>query len=132
MNQLLSISLHAAIIAVCLTPNVAAADNGATPTETNAPRVKSPATHSSVQPVFNFSLTAATNYIFRGMSQTDNNAAAFGKGMLIYQDFYIGVDGENVDFNHRNEGEYDLSAGWKPTLADFNFDLGMIRYGSIS
>ena len=132
MNKFPTVSIAAIIVAICLVSGVARADNNATPAETNAPPVKTPETDSSAGPVFNFSLTGATNYIFRGISQTDNDPAAFGKAMVSYQDFYVGVGGENVDFNHRNEGEYDLSGGWKPTLNDFNFDLGWIRYGYIN
>jgi uncharacterized protein (TIGR02001 family) len=119
------------MIAIFLASGSAHADNGATPTESNAPPAKAATPDDSIKPVLSFSLTGATNYIFRGISQTDNNPAIFGKAMVSYQDFYVGVGGENVDFSHRNEGEYDLSAGWKPTFDDFNFDLGMIRYGYI-
>ena len=36
---------------------------------------------------------------------------------------------ENVDFHNSTDAEYDLSAGWKPTVSGFNLDLGVIRYG---
>ena len=132
MNKFPTVLITAMIVAICLASGTALADNNATPAESNAPPVKTPETDSSAGPVFNFSVTGATNYIFRGISQTDNNPAVFAKAMVSYQDFYFGVGGENVDFSHRTEGEYDLSAGWKPTLDDFNFDLGWIRYGYIN
>ncbi len=82
-------------------------------------------------PVFAFTATAASNYIFRGISQTENGAAVFGSGRVSYNDFYAGVGIENVDFHNSTKAEYDLSAGWTPVVDGFRFDLGVVRYGYI-
>jgi uncharacterized protein (TIGR02001 family) len=82
-------------------------------------------------PVFAFTATAASNYVFRGISQTENGAAVFGSGRVSYDNFYAGVGIENVDFHNSTSAEYDLSAGWTPVVDGFRFDLGVVRYGYI-
>lgn len=76
-----------------------------------------------------FNVTAASDYLFRGVSQTENGAAGFVAGKVTYDDFYAGVGGENVNFHNGITGEYDLSAGWAPVYDNFNFTVGAIRYG---
>jgi len=83
-------------------------------------------------PVFTYSVTAASNYIFRGVSQTENGAAVFGAARVSYDQFYAGTGIENVDFHNSTDAEYDLSAGWTPKFEGFRFDLGLIRYGYIN
>ncbi len=80
-------------------------------------------------PIWNFSLTAASDYMFRGVSQTENGPAGFVAAKMTYDGFYAGVGGENVDFHNGITGEYDLSAGWMPNYDGFNFNVGVIRYG---
>jgi uncharacterized protein (TIGR02001 family) len=82
-------------------------------------------------PVFAFTATAASNYTFRGISQTENQAAVFGSGRVSYDNFYAGVGIENVNFHNSTTAEYDLSAGWTPAVDGFRFDLGAVRYGYI-
>jgi len=82
-------------------------------------------------PVFTFTATAASDYVFRGISQTENGAAVFGSGRVSYDDFYAGVGMENVNFHNSTTAEYDLSAGWTPAVDGFRFDLGVVRYGYI-
>jgi len=124
MNKTLS---RAVMTACILIASSAFADDAATPAPAAPVPAPVPAPIPGVQ--YNFSATAASNYIFRGISQTDNNPALFVKGQASYDGFYAGIGSENVDFNNHSEAEYDLSAGWKPTLDNFNFDLGIIRYG---
>lgn len=83
-------------------------------------------------PKVTFGVTAATDYIFRGVSQTRNDPAIFGSTQLTIGQLYAGVGIENVDFNTSIDAEYDLSAGWKPSVAGFALDLGVIRYGYIN
>ncbi len=63
-------------------------------------------------PVFAYNVTAANNYIFRGVSQTSDNPVIFGAARVT--------------------AEYDLSGGWTPALAGFRFDFGVIRYGYVN
>jgi len=82
-------------------------------------------------PVFTFTATGASDYIFRGVSQTENAAAVFGSGRVSYENFYVGVGAENVNFHNGTTAEYDLSVGWTPVVDGFRFDIGAIRYGYI-
>jgi uncharacterized protein (TIGR02001 family) len=82
-------------------------------------------------PVFAFTATGASNYIFRGISQTENQPAVFGSGRVSYDNLYAGVGIENVNFHNSTSAEYDLSAGWTPVVDGFRFDLGVVRYGYI-
>jgi uncharacterized protein (TIGR02001 family) len=93
--------------------------------------IAAPPTQLPQMPVFNFNLTGASNYIFRGVSQTENGPAMLGSAKVGYDQFYAAVGAENVNFHNSIDGEYDMSAGWTPTLSGFNFDLGAIRYGYV-
>jgi uncharacterized protein (TIGR02001 family) len=84
------------------------------------------------EPQFLFSATAASNYLFRGVSQTENRPAIFGAARVTDDQFYAGVGIENVDFHNSTDAEYDLSGGWTPIIAGFRLDLGVIRYGYIN
>ncbi len=72
-----------------------------------------------------YNVAATSDYVFRGITQTDGDAAIQGgidysKGM-----FYVGTWASNVSFA---DYEVDLYAGIKPTAGDFSFDLGAITY----
>jgi uncharacterized protein (TIGR02001 family) len=82
-------------------------------------------------PQFTYSVTAASNYIFRGVSQTENDPAVFGAARVTDDQFYAGAGIENVDFHNSTDAEYDLSGGWTPVVEGFRLDLGVIRYGYI-
>jgi uncharacterized protein (TIGR02001 family) len=90
-----------------------------------------PAPTVSMGPLFTYSVTAASNYIFRGVSQTENRPAIFGAVRVTDDQFYVGVGIENVDFHNSTSAEYDLSAGWAPVVLGTKFDFGVIRYGYI-
>jgi len=95
------------------------------------PQATPPQEVSAAVPQFTFNATAATDYVFRGISQTEDGAAVFGAARATYDNFYVGVGVENVNFHNSTDAEYDLSAGWTPIVAGFRLDLGVIRYGYI-
>lgn len=80
-----------------------------------------------------FSLTygVTTDYVFRGVSQSDNSAA-FQAGATYTAPFglYAGVWGSNVDFGEGGPNfEVDYTVGWNKDLSDsWNLDLGVNRY----
>lgn len=84
---------------------------------------------SPAAPALSLSMAGATDYIFRGVSQTQNDPAIFGAANVSYNHFYVAGGAENVDFNNGIDTEYDLSAGWASSLSGFDLDLGAIRYG---
>ena len=75
---------------------------------------------------FAYNIGATSDYVFRGLSQTNGDPAIqggidYGNGM-----FYAGTWASNVSFGH--DYELDLYAGVKPTVGKFSFDLGAITY----
>lgn len=71
-----------------------------------------------------------SDYVFRGVSQTDEQPA-FQAGIdASYGIFYIGAWGTNVDsdFVGGSSAEIDFYAGIKPTLGPATFDFGVIYY----
>ena len=86
---------------------------------------------AAAAPVYTVTATAASNYVFRGVSQSADHGAIFGMGRVAFSGFYAGVGAESVDFHTSTKAEYDLSAGWAPVVDGFRFDLGVVRYGYI-
>jgi uncharacterized protein (TIGR02001 family) len=71
----------------------------------------------------------ASDYMFRGLSQTGHKAQAFAGADVSSGMFYAGTWISNVDFGGAANLEYDLYAGVKPVLGPVTFDFGAIRYG---
>lgn len=80
---------------------------------------------------FSFNVGASTDYVFRGVSQTDENPQIFGGvDATVYGIGYVGAWVSNVDFGPNTSNvEYDLYAGVKPTAGAVNLDLGVVYYG---
>lgn len=82
-------------------------------------------------PSVSFNIGAASDYVFRGASQTDEDPQVFGGVDLTYGQFYAGAWASNVDFYDSTDAEFDLYAGFKPTLGAVSLDLAAIYYGYI-
>jgi uncharacterized protein (TIGR02001 family) len=77
-----------------------------------------------------FNLGAATDYEFRGVSQTDRNPQiSGGADATIGEIGYVGVWASNVDFGNGTSAEYDIYGGITPTLGIVSLDLGIVYYG---
>lgn len=75
--------------------------------------------------------TLTSDYVFRGFTQTRENAAIQPWVELGYGLFYLGVWGSNVDFGAvppTADVEVDFYAGIRPMLGPAEFDLGVIYY----
>jgi uncharacterized protein (TIGR02001 family) len=71
-----------------------------------------------------------TDYVFRGISQNDNDPSLFAGVDLTYQMFYLGVWGAAVDDGvSAGNTEIDVYGGIKPKYAGIDFDFGLIYYG---
>jgi len=82
-------------------------------------------------PTISASLTGATTYEWRGVSQSNNHAAVFAAVNLGYKGLYAGAGTENVDFAGINQ-EYDLWGGYVLPLAHgVKLDVGVVRYGYV-
>jgi uncharacterized protein (TIGR02001 family) len=77
-----------------------------------------------------YNVGVASDYIFRGVSNTNTKGQVFGGVDTTYGIGYAGVWTSNVDFGTPHpDQEIDVYAGVKPTVADINLDLGVIYYG---
>lgn len=120
-----SLSLAAAVAANAAPPDTSSMPQLALPPAT-------PPEDVAAGPTVTLNATAATNYLFRGVSQTENQPAVFGAARVAYDNFYAGVGVENVNFHNSTDAEYDLSLGWTPVIDGFRMDLGVIRYGYVN
>lgn len=76
-------------------------------------------------------LTGTSDYVFRGISQTDNDPTIQGSFGLTYGMFYAGVWASGLDFDaglNDAEIEADWYGGVKPTWGPLTFDFGFIYY----
>jgi uncharacterized protein (TIGR02001 family) len=69
-----------------------------------------------------------TDYVFRGISQSNENAAVQGGVDLTCGNFYVGVWGSSIDFGIEGTAEIDIYGGYKTTIGRFAVDLGFIYY----
>ncbi len=81
---------------------------------------------------FSWSVNAAltSDYIFRGVSQTDEEAAVQAGFDASYGILYAGIWASSVDkdFVGGSPTEIDIYAGIKPTWGPATFDLGVLYY----
>ena len=78
-------------------------------------------------------VTLASEYVFRGQSQTQEDPAIQGGFDLTYCGFYAGTWGSNVDFLTDAQAEIDYYGGYKfPLAEDLTLDLGYIYYSYVS
>lgn len=78
---------------------------------------------------WSITLGATSDYVFRGLSLTDERPAAQGSIDMSYGIFYAGAWASNLD-DSTGLGPYelDLYAGIKPELGRVKLDLGLIGY----
>jgi uncharacterized protein (TIGR02001 family) len=81
---------------------------------------------------FSWNIGAASDYVFRGVSQTGEDPQVFGGIDFTVDKFYAGAWASNVDFGDETDGEVDVYAGFKPTAGPVNLDFGVIYYGYIN
>ena len=77
-----------------------------------------------------FNLGAASDYVFRGVSQTEDGGQVFGGADLTGRAGYVGIWASNVAFAGDEETrlEVDVYGGWKRALGPWTVDLGAIAY----
>lgn len=79
------------------------------------------------------SVSLTSDYVFRGISQTDGGAAIQGSFDWSNDQFYAGVWGSNVNFGATNftelaSMELDAYVGWTPSTGPVNWDVGVVGY----
>jgi uncharacterized protein (TIGR02001 family) len=80
---------------------------------------------ASAEGAFAYNIGVTSDYVFRGITQTDGGAAVQGGVDYSNGIFYAGGWASNVDFA---DYEVDLYLGVKPVVGDFTFDFGLISY----
>jgi uncharacterized protein (TIGR02001 family) len=92
-----------------------------------------PVVHSD-RPELSANVAITSDYVFRGISQTEENPAIQGGFDATYRMFYAGVWASNLDFGSDGNGndvaniEIDIYAGLKHKWRNTEFDLGVIYY----
>lgn len=69
-----------------------------------------------------------SDYVFRGVSQSDEGPAIQGGVDLTSGAFYVGAWASSVDFGDSTDGEFDLYAGVAHEVAGFSLDFGVLGY----
>jgi uncharacterized protein (TIGR02001 family) len=81
---------------------------------------------------FSGSVTLTSNYVFRGISQTQNDPAIQGSLDLSHEEgFYLGVWASNIDFDDGAEDanlEVDFYAGFIHEFETVSIDIGVLYY----
>ncbi len=68
-----------------------------------------------------------TDYVFRGVSNTQNDPAAQGSLDYTFKGFYVGIWGSNTDFSDGGI-EIDYYGGYAGEVGNFGYDLMAIYY----
>jgi uncharacterized protein (TIGR02001 family) len=68
-----------------------------------------------------------TDYVFRGVSQNNEDPAVQGGVDLTCGKFYLGTWGSSIGFGGHTE--IDIYGGYKTTTGPINWDFGFIYYG---
>ncbi len=86
---------------------------------------------SLAQADFSGNVALTSDYVFRGISQNDNDMAIQGGFDYNHESgFYAGVWGSNVDdaFYNGSSLELDIYAGWSGDVGPVSVDAGALRY----
>ncbi|GLS00659.1 hypothetical protein GCM10007859_06660 [Brevundimonas denitrificans] len=81
-------------------------------------------------PSIAWNVAASSDYVFRGVSQTEEDAAISGGVDLTSGSFYAGAWASNVAFpgDPDTNAEIDAYAGVRPEFAGWNWDFGAVGY----
>lgn len=82
---------------------------------------------------FNWNAAATSEYMFRGISQTDDHPALqAGAGYSWSNGLYVGAWASNVDFGEDTDAEVDTFVGWNGDVSDtVNLDVQLVRYNYV-
>lgn len=70
-----------------------------------------------------------TDYVWRGVSQTDEDPAIQGGASYLHgSGIYVGTWGSNVEYGDEAHMQHDLYAGWKRSFKNFTIDAGVRQY----
>ena len=74
-------------------------------------------------------VAATSNYVWRGMTQSDDNLAIQGGVDVDFKGFYVGAWASSVDFDTtENSTEIDVYLGYAGEFSGVSYDVGFIEY----
>jgi uncharacterized protein (TIGR02001 family) len=73
-------------------------------------------------------VTFVSDYVFRGISQSDGGPAIQGSFTWSQDMFYAGAWGSSTNLGIGESMELDLYAGFTPTTGPINWDIGLVGY----
>lgn len=79
-------------------------------------------------PEFSSNVALTTDYVFRGLSQTDRGPAVQGGFDISHSGFYGGVWASSVDFGDDTTMEIDFYGGYTHDMGAATVDVGVIYY----
>ena len=74
----------------------------------------------------------ASDYVFRGFSQTNEDPALQGGVDVTIGAFYVGAWASNVDFGDETDAEVDIYGGYRGEAGGVAFDVGVVGYGYVN
>jgi uncharacterized protein (TIGR02001 family) len=77
---------------------------------------------------FAYNVGATSDYVFRGISQSDSEPAIQGGVDATYGSFYGGVWASSIDFGLDEQAEVDFYGGIKPVVGPVTLDFGFVYY----
>lgn len=75
-----------------------------------------------------FNVAVTSDYVFRGVSQTDEDPALSGGVDLTVDSFYAGAWASNVDFGDDTDAEVDVYGGYRTEVGGYALDFGVVGY----
>ncbi len=78
-----------------------------------------------------YNIGVVSDYVFRGVSQTNEEAAVQGGADITIQEGYAGIWASNVDFGKKHT-EVDIYGGVRPEAMGITFDFGGVYYGYVN
>lgn len=76
------------------------------------------------------STAVGSDYVWRGITQTDGDPAVFATVTASVGGFYLGAGTENVKFGQVRQ-EYDAWGGYVVKSGEWSFDVGLSFYGYV-
>lgn len=125
-------SFKAALLASAfagLAATAALADEAVVTPAPMAPAAEEPASPWSISATAGFT----TNYMFRGITQTQDDPAIFGSFDVSHESgLYAGIWASSIDFGDAPDDdanlEFDFYAGFANSINNFSYDVGAVYY----
>ena len=129
----LALALALAMLALPMSALAQESGGTADPAQEAAPADEAPAADEGESPNWTWNLALTSDYVFRGITQTNYDPALQAGMDYAFGDsgWYVGIWGSNVDFAD-DDGpglEVDTYVGWNHDLSDsVNLDLSVVQY----